>query len=150
MAIRGVGHTSLTVRDLARSIAFYQQLGFTDTGTRLHLKGDFIETLQAIPGTNITAAVLSLGAYAIEFIQYHAPTGYDRNPLRTSDVGGFHICLMVDSADEEYARMKAYGMEFKSPVLDYDGGIRVVYGWDPDGNTLELLSRVPTPATASA
>lgn len=58
-------------------------------------------------------------------------------------MGGFHLCLNVDSADEEYARLSTAGMEFKSPVLDYEGGIRVVYGWDPDGNTIELLSRAP-------
>ena len=85
--------------------------------------------------------MLRLNDYALEVITYNAPTGYDHNPLRTSDVGGFHICLMVDSADDEYARLKAAGMEFKSEVLDYDGGIRVVYGWDPDGNTIELLSQ---------
>lgn len=146
MGVRGVGHTSITVRDLDRAIAFYRLLGFEDTGTRLHLDDEFIETLQAIPGADITAAVLALGDYALEVIQYHAPAGYARNPLRTSDVGGFHLCLSVDSADEEYARLSAAGMEFKSPVLDYEGGIRVVYGWDPDGNTIELLSRAPARA----
>ena len=145
MGIRGVGHTSITVSDLDRAIAFYEILGFEDTGTRLHLDNTFIETLQAIPGTDITAAVLNLNGYALEVITYHAPAGYTRNPLRTSDVGGFHICLSVDSADEEYARLKAAGMEFKSEVLDYEGGIRVVYGWDPDGNTIELLSQAPAP-----
>ena len=143
MGIRGVGHTSIMVLDLDRAVAFYKLLGFEDTGTRLHLDNEFIETLQAIPGTDITAAVLNLDGYALEVIKYDAPTGYERNPLRTSDVGGFHICLSVDSADEEYERMKAAGMEFKSGVLDYDGGIRVVYGWDPDGNTIELLSMAP-------
>ena len=39
-------------------------------------------------------------------------------------------------------------MEFKSEVLDYDGGIRVVYGWDPDGNTIELLSQSPAPVAS--
>ncbi len=141
MGIRGVGHTSITVRDLDRAVAFYALLGFEDTGTRLRLNNEFIETLQAIPGAAITAAVLRLNDYSLEVIAYDAPAGYERNPLRTSDVGGFHICVMVDSADEEYARLKAAGMEFKSAVLDYEGGIRVVYGWDPDGNTIELLSQ---------
>ncbi|HJP40564.1 MAG TPA: VOC family protein [Dehalococcoidia bacterium] len=140
MAIQGVGHTSITVKDLERSVAFYKNLGFEDRGTRLDLKGEFIEILQAIPGANISAAALTLGSYALEIIAYNAPAGYDRNPLRTSDVGGFHICVTVDSADQEYERLRASGMEFKSEVLDYQGGIRVVYGWDPDGNTIELLS----------
>ena len=148
MGIRGVGHTSITVRDLDRAVAFYKLLGFEDTGTRLHLDNEFIETLQAIPGADITAAVLRLNDYSLEVIRYDAPTGYDHNPLRTSDVGGFHICLAVDDADEEYARLKAAGMEFKSEVLDYDGGIRVVYGWDPDGNTIELLSQSAVPASS--
>jgi len=141
VGIQGIGHTSITVKDLDRAIEFYEKLGFTAPTGRLDLKGEFIETLQAIPGADLTAATLTLDGYALEVMTYHAPTGYDHSPLRTSDVGGFHICLMVDSADDEYARLKAEGMQFKSGVLDYDGGVRVVYGWDPDGNTIELLSR---------
>ncbi len=141
MAVQSVGHTAITVSDLDRSVAFYGLLGFEDGGNRLHLEGEFIETLQAIPGAVMDAAVIRLGDYAMELIQYQSPPGYQRQPLRTSDVGGFHICLMVDSTDDEYARLKAEGVQFKSEVLDYKGGLRVVYFSDPDGNTLEMISR---------
>ena len=38
-------------------------------------------------------------------------------------------------------------MVFRPDVLDDEGRIRVVYGWDPDGNTIELLPSAPAPVS---
>lgn len=143
MAIRSFGHLGVTVSSMDRALAFYcGVLGLEDTGTRLELKGDFISTLQGIPDVQLRAAVLRTpDGVAFELLAYDSPGGFTRNPLRCSDVGGFHACFMVDSVDDEYARLKAAGIDtFTAPPLDYQQ-LRVMYFADPDGNTLEMISR---------
>jgi catechol 2,3-dioxygenase-like lactoylglutathione lyase family enzyme len=143
MAVHGINHFAITVTDMARSLDFYTRLfGFEDTGTRLDLSGDFISTLQGIPGAHLHAAVLRKGGVAFELLQYDAPgDAVQANQLRACDVGSHHVCFTVDSVDEEYERLLPEGVRFFSPPLDYQGGIRAVYFMDPDGNMLEMLSR---------
>ena len=60
------------------------------------------------------------------------------------------VCIEVVDIDAEYARLTAAGMRFNSPPIsspdDVDKAglkVRVTYGRDPDGNSIELLETRP-------
>jgi len=67
--ITGHNHTSLTVSDLERSIAFYtENLGFR-VAERFEAKGEGIERITALPGAHLNIAFLTLGDFRLELIQ---------------------------------------------------------------------------------
>ncbi len=69
------------------------------------------------------------------------PRDPDEPPFGTEAVGYKHIALLVDSVDEEYARLKALGVEFIMDPATVDSGLRLAFFKDPDGNVLELLQK---------
>jgi len=139
--ITGHNHTSLTVSDLERSVAFYtEKLGFQVEG-RFEPKGPGIEQITALPGAHLKVAFLSLGDFRLELIQYLAPQGVKLDTA-TNNVGSAHIAFWVDDTMQTYQELKAKGVRFKGePTRSRPGRPLAVYFWDPDGITLELVER---------
>ncbi|MDP3063895.1 MAG: VOC family protein [Chloroflexota bacterium] len=136
--ITGHYHTSFTVSDLERSIAFYtEKLGFR-VDRRAEAKGAAIEQVIGIPGAHLLIAHLLLGDFDLELIQYMAPPGVKLD-TRTSNVGAAHIAFYTDDLMKAYQEMKAQGVRFLGSVTE--GGPRGVYFQDPDGVALELVQQ---------
>jgi len=141
--IAGHGHTSFTVSDLERSIAFYTKfLGFK-VDRRAETKGAGIEQVIGVPGAHLLIAHLLLGEFDLELIQYVAPRGAKLD-TRSFNVGAAHIAFYTDDLMKSYQEMKAQGVRFLGTVTE--GGPRGVYFLDPDGIVLELVQ----PRRASA
>lgn len=134
-------HTSFTVSDLDRSIAFYRDalgLEFLRADTR---EPAFSERASGIAGAVLKTAFLKAPDHKLELIQYLSPTG-QRLDLATNNVGCAHIAFEVDDLHVTYRRLKSAGVVFAGEPLQIEGGPNhggwMVYLRDPDGITIEL------------
>ncbi len=138
--IRGIHHTAISTVDLERSITFYRDLlGFEQVMDFSWPEGTSnMNATHALKETSGRVVLLKAGNSMIELFQYASPTPAQADPgRRLCDHGITHFCIDVDDIDKEYERLKAAGMRFHCPPVDY-GTVKTTYGRDPDGNVIEL------------
>jgi catechol 2,3-dioxygenase-like lactoylglutathione lyase family enzyme len=136
-------HTGLTVANIERSLAFWQEvLGF-ELSHRAHHTGDLASEVTGVPGAEISIAVLKGYGHKIELLQYLAPSDRKHVGLRPCDVGSVHVALTVDNLDAVLSAISLSGWKAagKPQTLKTgpNAGKRVVYVRDPDGTTIELM-----------
>ncbi|MEW6511952.1 MAG: VOC family protein [Bacteroidota bacterium] len=125
--IRRIEHTTITARDQERSVAFYTtMLGFR------------VDREMWFPESGLRIVFLRLGGTELEIFGVPAPKG-EPAPDDNEVVGYKHICLLVDSVDEEYARLSAAGVPFRIAPVTVQGLVRIAFLKDPDGLDVELL-----------
>ena len=119
-------HVLIVVKDLERSIEFYELLGF-----------DRVETIQR-PGDRVS--VLRLGETKIELMCLAVGTETYRPPRKITDIGFRHIGFKVDNVKETYERLKDL-IQFDSPPKPIAGrsGRMTVFFKDPDGLELHFV-----------
>ena len=144
MIVTGCDHIGIQVRDLDRSVRFYEDLGFEPVG-RWSRSEPYVQKVVgyhpdvvleivelAIPGTEVR----------LEILEYR---NVDKTPVDTSTAnpGTGHFCLLVDDLDAWYAELTAKGVGSVSEVQVSDAGPikggKVVYMIDPDGIRVELV-----------
>jgi len=139
-------HIGITVSEMGSSIAFYEALGFA-TGEVRDLRIVDQEWMGRIVGfapADIVVSVMTMGQTNIELIEYLEPKGGTTCPTDVNDVGSAHLGLEVADVAAEHARLSELGVRFRNPPLTIPadvpgfGGVEVVYGYDPDGNTFEM------------
>jgi catechol 2,3-dioxygenase-like lactoylglutathione lyase family enzyme len=140
-------HTGITVANLDRSLAFWQDvLGF-ELSHRAHQTGDLAREITGVPGAEISIAVLKAPGHKIELLEYHAPSDRKRADLRPCDVGSVHVALTVDNLDAVLSTIAASGWKAAGkPQTVKSGpnaGKRVIYVRDPDGTTIEFMQPPP-------
>ena len=143
--ILGTNHTSFTVSDLGRSVAFYVDvLGFQllDRSPR---DPAFTEKVVGVPGAEIEVAYVQAPGHRLELIQYAAPNDRGKVVSRPCDTGFAHIAFDVDDVDLVVDAVRRAGVEpLSDPVATNDGpnaGGKAVYTRDPDGVTIEFIQR---------
>jgi catechol 2,3-dioxygenase-like lactoylglutathione lyase family enzyme len=137
MRSAGVHHTGLTVSNLDRSIAFYEQLGF-EVVARIEEEGEEVEQGTGVRGAKLRVAMLEGPSSRLELIEYQRPgAGPAAHP--NNGIGAAHVCLEVDDVDAAVAELRERGIPFLSDPITHESGIRWVYAKDPDGITAELL-----------
>jgi catechol 2,3-dioxygenase-like lactoylglutathione lyase family enzyme len=140
-------HTGITVVNLERSLAFWQDvLGF-ELSHRAHQKGELASEITGVPGAEISLAVLKAPGHKIELLEYHAPPERKRADLRPCDTGSVHVALTVDNLDAVLSMIAESGWKAAGrPQTLKSGpnaGKRVVYVRDPDGTTIEFMQPPP-------
>ena len=140
-------HVNICVRNMERSIKFYQDLGLTkvndfvlddpSVGDALGLKAKKLRGVFMRLGEEAHAPVLDL----VEFID--PPT--QGQPYATlNNTGICRIAFTVDDIDRTYAELQARHVQFVAPLKKMAGPggatIGVVCFKDPDGTILELIS----------
>jgi glyoxylase I family protein len=136
-------HTGITVSNLERSLAFWQNvLGF-ELSHRAHHAGDLASEVTGVTGAEISIAVLNAPGHKIELLEYGAPPDRKHVDPRPCDVGSVHIALTVDNLDAVLTTIAASGWKAtgKPQTLKSgpNAGKRVVYVRDPDGTTIEFM-----------
>jgi catechol 2,3-dioxygenase-like lactoylglutathione lyase family enzyme len=136
-------HTGITVTDIERSLAFWQNvLGF-ELSHRAHHTGDLASEVTGVPGANISIAVLKGYGHKIELLEYHAPADRKHVDLRPCDVGSVHIAFTVDNLEVVLSTIAGSGWRTvgKPQTLQSgpNAGKRVVYVRDSDGTTIEFM-----------
>ena len=142
MVIRA-DHTSFTVSDVERSVAFYRDvLGFTLLSLAERPPA-FSELATGIPGAHLKTAYLEIpGGHRLELIQYLSPPGAKLDS-QTNNVGSAHLALIVEDLRGLHRELKAKGFRFKGEPIEIPAGPNkgnwMVYLLDPDDFTLELI-----------
>jgi len=138
-------HTGITVSNLERSLAFWQDvLGF-ELSHRAHQAGEMASEITGVAGAEIKLAVVKApGGHKIELLEYKAPPDRKQHvDLRPCDVGSVHVALLVDDLDAVLNAIAASGWKAagKPQTLQSgpNAGKRVIYVRDLDGTTIEFM-----------
>lgn len=146
-AVSAVDSIGLTVSDLDRSIAFYQDVLSFEKVSECEASGDELERLTGVFGSRVRIARMRLGSETIELTEYLAPRGRPvPDDSRSNDKWFQHIAIITSDMDKSYAWLRRHKVEHASPgpqrLPDWNpnaGGIEAFYFKDPDGHPLEVL-----------
>lgn len=146
-----VAHVGITVRDMDKVLAFYQDiLGFA-IAMDVTIAGEEAERLTRVKGTVLRSVYLRSGAGVkgppLELLQFIAPAMEATAPhAHLRHPGISEIAFWVQDIDKTYTDLGAKGVEFYSApqlfALEGYGKAKAVYFWDPEGTTLELMQMV--------
>ena len=135
-----LGHTCIRVKDVDRTVAFYQGL----------LGMPIVERREPPPGRARMAALGSQENY-LEVFQLQPDQTVEASDPQTLRLN--HFCLWVENMEDLEQRAAAAGSPFLQPIRSSPNwvGAAIKVGWvvDPDGNRVELLEWTG-PATPNA
>jgi lactoylglutathione lyase len=120
-------HTCYRIGDIGRSVAFYEKLGFSESG-RMPIGDEAINVFMA----------LADGDPILELTYNHGVTDYDHG------TGYNHIALAVGDLDGTLAALADQGVAPEKPPYRPGGrttGSRIAFVRDPDGYRVELIER---------
>jgi catechol 2,3-dioxygenase-like lactoylglutathione lyase family enzyme len=141
VAAAGVDHLGLCVRDLRASLAFYTEIaGFTVRMAPRRMAGAWFDTLTRNDGADIEVAMLELGSFTLQLVQYHAAGAPSVAPGHNHP-GNPHLSIRVVDVDAKHAEVLATGQHHPTPIVDIAGaGARSFYVEDPDGTPVEFIT----------
>jgi lactoylglutathione lyase len=118
-------HTCYRITDPARSVPFYEALGF-EKRRELPIRDEAINIFMGLPGDGERLEL----TYNFGVDSYELGTGYG------------HIALTVDDLDATLGLLAAQGIEpERAPYTVREGGSRLCFVRDPDGYRVELIER---------
>jgi len=118
-------HTCYRIGDIDRSVAFYEKLGFEESG-RMPIGDEAINVFMNLPGEEPRLEL----TYNHGVDSYEMGTGYN------------HIAISVDDLDGTLERLAAEGIEPEKPPYRPGGrteGHRICFVRDPDEYRIELI-----------
>ena len=125
--LKGIDNVGVAVTDLARSIAFYEKLGFAkEYDYEADVKGCAMKAGSAM-------------LFLFQTKQANPQPVRREATLAQNPPGLDHISFLVEDANQTYAELKAKGITFLGEPEDQDWGARIVGFKDPDGNNLYFL-----------
>ena len=144
-ALERVHHTSFTVSDLERSLAFYEGLLGCEIVATQEKKGGYLAAIVGDPSAHVRMAHLRVPGteHLLELFEYVTPDGTAVD-LKPWNIGVSHICFIVDDLPALYAALLDRGVQsFVSPPVEVDTGVNAggyaLYLRDPDGVIVELF-----------
>jgi catechol 2,3-dioxygenase-like lactoylglutathione lyase family enzyme len=140
-------HVNICVRDMERSIRFYQDLGFTKVND-FTLDDPTVGDALGVNAKKLRGVFMRLGsdpnAPVLDLVQFIEPPTQGQPYPTLNNVGICRIAFTVDDIDRTYEELKAKRVEFVAPLkkLTGPGGrqMGVVCFKDPDGTILELIT----------
>lgn len=150
------GHINLNVRNLDRSIAFYEKLGFEEYKPGIPYLGlsaapeptampdESACALGLAPGTRGRACIMQLGdGYPkLDLTEFAIPESETKQeaPLSNRDIGLVRLCLGTRDLKREFDVLSKQGVIFLSaPQSAKDGMAEIATCIDPDGALIELI-----------
>ncbi len=143
--VLATNHTSFTVSNLDRTVAFYvDALGF-ELISRAPRDIAVISRITGVEGADIDVAYVQGPGHRLELIEYRAPDDRGRVRSLPCDTGFAHIAFDVDDIDAAIEASAPHGvLPIGEPVPIDRGpnkGGRVVYLRDPDDVTVEFIEK---------
>jgi catechol 2,3-dioxygenase-like lactoylglutathione lyase family enzyme len=143
--VKRTHHIGFTVKDLERSVRFYQEGLGLELITRIPGPNPYHSEITGYPDTHLSIAFFKLpGSDApLELIEYVSPTGEPLD-METNRPGNGHFGVVVDDLEATIKRLQEYGGKLQSKGIvsiptGPNKGAKVVYLRDPDGITVELF-----------
>lgn len=120
-------HTCYRIGDIDRSVAFYEALGFEETG-RIPIRDEAINVFMNLPGDGESPRLELTWNIGVD--SYEIGTGYGHIAITTADLDGTLEALAEKGIEPE-----------KPPYSIREGGSRLCFVRDPDGYRIELIER---------
>lgn len=145
--VLGAHHTSFTVTNLDRSLAFFRDgLGLEVVVART-IREKYFDRIVGLPECEVKAALLRLpGGHHIELFEYVQPKG-ESVASRPCDPGSSHLALLVEDLAGLAPKLTARGANLVSPPVLIDAGPNrgayAAYLRDPNGILIELFQPPP-------
>ena len=142
-------HVNICVRDMERSIRFYESIGFTKISDFMLGGGEpSIGAALGFPVKKLRGVFMRLGtdpnAPVLDLVQFIDPPHQGQPYSTLNNIGICRIAFLVDDIGAVYQELQAKQVEFVAPLQKLDGPrgtkIGVVCFKDPDGTVLELIS----------
>jgi catechol 2,3-dioxygenase-like lactoylglutathione lyase family enzyme len=143
VGVTGIHHTSRSVGDMDRSLAFYRDLLGLEVLLDTEMRGEMLDREVALEGAHLRLVELATGdgQALLELLQYLAPAP-EAVSARPCDAGAHHIALRVDDIQAAHDHLTEAGVRFTWPPQEVDAGFfrghRTAYCFDPDGLIVEL------------
>jgi len=152
--VQGFFHVNVNCTDFAKSLAFYELIGFEkilDFDEAPGPKCSFGEAglgpvLRLPDNCDGRAALLALsgdaGATRLDLIAWREPKPAAERRKNLAQPGVARICLKTSDCDAVHARLSAAGyLAYSAPTRVYLGGgwIKVFCCEDPDGTVIEFM-----------
>lgn len=136
----GIHHVAIHVHDMDRMLRFYRDaFGFDVLGDTFHFENSpAVETITNTAGADVVGAMLKAGNTYIEVFQFNTPAPVSAEPKRPYDKGYTHFCVDTNDIEAAMSRLQEAGMDFKGREPVDCGTIKTLYGWDPEGNIIEI------------
>jgi lactoylglutathione lyase len=127
--VRGLAHIGIRVHDLARSVAFYEVLGFRKTAGPLGPEP--VAILEHPSGLELNL-VLNAPRASEPNVLMDVP---DKHP------GITHFALLCPDIQQANERLAAAGIPLSGGPVRFDNGAHAIFVRDPDRNVIELHQR---------
>ena len=144
--IRGIHHIGMNCRDLERMKRFYiEAFGFELVDAEGFAWADepMMDHIVDVKGSAAKGAMLRAGTCYLEMFEYSSPESDIARPLRPYDRGYTHFCIDVTDIEKDIAHLKACGMTFNDRDFADVGHVKTLYGYDPEGNVIEIQQTAP-------
>jgi catechol 2,3-dioxygenase-like lactoylglutathione lyase family enzyme len=141
--IMGIHHTAISTPDLERLKSFYCDLFGLEEVMRFGWEqGDQLcDSMSDSTDRQRSSCSCGVGTRIWRSSSTTHPTPQPRDPQwRVNDYGITHVCFEVADIHAEFDRLAKAGMRFQNEApIDAMGMLHAVYGFDPDGNIVELI-----------
>ena len=141
--VLGFNHTSFTVSNLTRTVAFFVECCGFEQESRAPRDPRLLERMTGIDGADVEVAFVAGPGHRLELIEYKGPADREFIQSRLCDTGSAHVGLDVDDIEAAVAAAAGHGFHLVGEIINIDAGPnagrRVAYTRDADGITVEFL-----------
>jgi glyoxylase I family protein len=143
--IVGVHHFAINTRNFDRMLKFYKDaFGFEPCRENFDWENmPVIDHMIDVKGSAARSVMLKAGNVYVELFEYSAPDPEIDRPLKPYDKGYTHFCVETDDMARDYEHLKACGVDFTGREWLEEADVKAVYGYDPEGNVIEIQQCSP-------
>lgn len=144
--IRGIHHVGMNCQDMERMKKFYcDAFGFkpVDDGFAWEKGEETMDHIVDVKDSATKGVMLRAGTCYLELFEYSSPPPEFPDPKRPNDRGYTHFCVDVTDMDADMEHLKKCGMSFTDRDFVDVGHVKTIYGYDPEGNVIEVQECVP-------
>lgn len=137
-------HIGIVVRDLKKSVQFYEDLFGLVVANEMLENGKYVEDLVGIKDASIKWAKLKAkDGTVFELLEYQNSPFYEKENYPANRLGCSHVAISVKNIESIYEKLQKYNCKCNSePLFSPDGKVKVMYCHDIDGTILEIVEEL--------